>query len=304
MISRVTNQTMSRYAQQNLQSNMERMARLQEAATGQSKITRPSDDPSGTGDSMRVRADLRANEQYKRNIDDAAGWLATLDSALGSATDAVNKIRDLTVQAGNASLSDIGREAIALELESLKKSLLDTANTKYLGRSVFAGNSDAASVYSVAGNPAEYTFTGPEDGTVQRRIDADLTVRVDADGATVFGSDAPDSTDSTSVFALLDRLASDVREGKQVGSYLTEIDTRRDTIIAQRSGVGLRHAQVLQAQEANLDESVSLEARRSGIEDPDLGQVILDLKLQEVSYQSALAVTARVLQPTLMDFLQ
>jgi len=301
MISRVTNQTMSRYAQQNLQSNMERIARLQQAATGQSKITRPSDDPSGTGDSIRVRADLRANEQYKRNIDDAAGWLATADSALGSATDAMNRIRDLTVQAGNGALSDTGREAIALELESLKQSLLDTANTKYLGRTVFAGNSDAASVYSAAGDPAEYTFTGPANSTVQRRIDAELTVRVDADGAAVFGSDGPGST---SVFAMLDGLAAKVRANEPVAGFLGDIDTRRDAMIAQRSGIGVRHAQVLQAQEANLDEAVSLEARRSGIEDPDVGQVILDLKLQEVSYQSALAVTARVLQPTLMDFLQ
>jgi len=301
MISRVTNQTMSRYAQQNLQSNMERIARLQQAATGQSKITRPSDDPSGTGDSIRVRADLRANEQYKRNIDDAAGWLATADSALGSATDAMNRIRDLTVQAGNGALSDTGREAIALELESLKQSLLDTANTKYLGRTVFAGNSDAASVYTAAGDPAEYTFTGPANSTVQRRIDAELTVRVDADGAAVFGSDGPGST---SVFAMLDGLAAKVRANEPVAGFLGDIDTRRDAMIAQRSGIGVRHAQVLQAQEANLDEAVSLEARRSGIEDPDVGQVILDLKLQEVSYQSALAVTARVLQPTLMDFLQ
>jgi flagellar hook-associated protein 3 FlgL len=48
----------------------------------------------------------------------------------------------------------------------------------------------------------------------------------------------------------------------------------------------------------------SLEAQRAGAEDVDLAQVILDLKTQEVTYQSALAVTARVLQPTLMDFLR
>lgn len=302
MISRVTNQTMSRYAQQNLQSNMARMAQLQEAATGRSKITKPSDDPAAAADSIRVRADQRANEQYKRNIDDAAGWLATVDSALGSATDVMNKVRDLTVQAGNGSLSDTGREAIALQLTSLKDTLLETANTRYLGRTIFAGNSDGASVFDQsAGTPAQYTFTGTGAGTVQRRIDAGQTVRVDADGDAVFGSDGPGSS---SVFAMLDELAAKVRAGGPVSDYLTDIDARRDAMIAQRSEAGVRHATVLQAQETNLDESVSLEARRSGIEDPDIGQVILDLKLQEVSYQSALAVTARVLQPTLMDFLR
>jgi flagellar hook-associated protein 3 FlgL len=48
----------------------------------------------------------------------------------------------------------------------------------------------------------------------------------------------------------------------------------------------------------------SLDAQQTGIEKADLGSVIMDLKLQETNYQVALAATARVLQPTLMDFLR
>ncbi|NKX51332.1 flagellar hook-associated protein FlgL, partial [Arthrobacter deserti] len=233
MIQRVTNQTMSRYAQQNLQSNMERMARLQEAATGRSKIARPSDDPAGTAEPMRARADQRANEQYKRNIDDAAGWLATLDTALGSASDLLGRARDLTAQAGNGAASASAREAIALELASLKGALLDTANTRYMGRTVFAGSSDEASVFAQSADvPAKYEFPGPAGATVLRRIGADLTVRVDADGAGVFGSD---EDGSASAFALLDELAAKVRAGEPVGSYLTGIDAHRNAVIAQRS---------------------------------------------------------------------
>ena len=42
----------------------------------------------------------------------------------------------------------------------------------------------------------------------------------------------------------------------------------------------------------------------AGLEDVDLSKVLLDLKTQDVNYQTAIAVTARVLQPTLMDFLR
>ena len=159
MISRVTNQTMSSFAQRNLQDNMARIAKLQELAAGESLIARPSDDPTGTADSMRTRADIRANEQYKRNIDDANGWLTTADSALGTVTSLLNKARDLTIQASNGSVSPTGREAIALELESLKENLLGVAETKYLGRSVFAGNSDSGAVIGVTANaPTSYSF--------------------------------------------------------------------------------------------------------------------------------------------------
>lgn len=48
----------------------------------------------------------------------------------------------------------------------------------------------------------------------------------------------------------------------------------------------------------------NLEAQRAGIEDMDVGEIVIKLKQQEVTYQAALAVTARTLQPTLMDFLR
>jgi flagellar hook-associated protein 3 FlgL len=308
MISRVTNQTMSSFAQRNLQDNMARMAKLQELASGGSLITRPSDDPVGAADSMRTRADIRANEQYKRNIDDANGWLTTADSAMGTVTSLMNKARDLTIQASNGSLTQTAREAIALELESLKENLLNVADTKYLGRSVFAGNSDSAVITDDLANPTAYTFGPATENKVDRRIGAELTVQVDANGGAVFGQDTFDATDTrtgTSVFTLLQTMADELRTpGVDVSSRLNDIDTRLNTVINARAEVGTRHAQILKAQETNLDEAVSLEARRSGIEDPDIGKVVLDLKMQEVAYQAALQVTARVLQPTLMDFLR
>ncbi|MEV7646572.1 flagellar hook-associated protein FlgL [Arthrobacter sp. NPDC089319] len=306
MISRVTNQTMSSFAQRNLQDNMARMAKLQELASGGPLIARPSDDPVGTADSMRTRADVRANEQYKRNIDDANGWLTTIDSALGTVTGLLNKARDLTIQASNSSLSQTAREAIGLELASIKESLLDATQTKYLGRSVFAGNSDAQKVFTdtvTAGGSTEYTLMAPGTSGVERRIGAaeGQTVRVDVDAAKIFGEDA---SGDTSVFALLDSMVAKLNGTGDISADLNSIDSRLNAVINGRAEVGTRHAQIMKAQETNLDEAVSLEARRSGIEDPDIGKVVLDLKMQEVAYQAALQVTARVLQPTLMDFLR
>ncbi len=76
------------------------------------------------------------------------------------------------------------------------------------------------------------------------------------------------------------------------------------TVLTAQADVGVRQAQIQKAGDTLVKQSGALEAQRSSIEDVDLGQAILDLKLQEVTYQSALAVTAKVLQPTLMDFLR
>lgn len=301
MITRMTTQTMMRSAQRNLQASMADLARLQEQATSQKVINRPSDDPTGTAESLNVRAEQRAVDQYARNADNGNGWLTTIDSALSATTAIMNRIRDLTVQGANdGSMSQTAKDAIVVELNGLKEDLLKQANTTYLGRNVFAGNTDTG----IAFDAATYAFNGFAGASVERRISTGSTVRVDADGAAVFGVGNAPPPATSSVFALVDRIVTDLTGGTNIGSHVTEIDERMKTIVGQHAQVGAQQTQVERAQESLKSQKGTLEAQRSGIEDIDLGQVILDLKTQEVTYQSTLAVTARVLQPTLMDFLR
>ncbi|TFD34089.1 flagellar hook-associated protein 3 [Cryobacterium sp. TMT1-19] len=296
MIARVTSQTQMRSAQTNLQANLARMAQLQEQATTLKAIARPSDDPARAADSLTVRAEQRAVTQYARNADNGDGWLTTASMALAEATNLLNQVRDLTVQGANdGALSPAAKEAIAARLDGLTQNLLAQANADYLGRSVFAGNSDAGLAFR---DDPDFTFTGTATASVDRRIGADTTVRVDADGAAIFG------TATNSIFALIGTIADDLRAGTNVGAHLTAIDLAMKTVLTAQTDVGVRQAQIQKAGEALVQHKGNLEAQRAGIEDIDLGQAILDLKLQEVTYQAALSVTARVLQPTLMDFLR
>ena len=307
MVDRVTTHTQMRAAQRNLQENMTHLARLQEQASTLKSINRSSDDPTAAAAVMAVRAEMRAVDQYRANADNGNDWLTTIESSLGSISDIMNRVRDLTVQGANSgSLSATAKEAIAIEIDGLKTDLLSQANTKFLGRSVFAGNSDEATAFAAAGTDNTgatiYAYSGDATGTssVERRISATSTVRVDAEGGTIFG------TGADSVFGLLDGIVADLRSADtsvNVSDRLIGLDDRMAIMTGQRSEMGARQVQMERAQSTLLEKTGTLDAQRSGIEDADLGQVIIDLKLQEVTYQAALAVTARVLQPTLMDFL-
>jgi flagellar hook-associated protein 3 FlgL len=293
VINRVTNQGLMITAQRNLQQSLSALAQKQNAAGTLVRINQPSDDPAGTSDSLRIRSAQAATSQFARNISDGNAWLTTVDTALSTSTEIMGRVRDLTVQGANdGAMSTLQKEAIAVELESLRAELLKTANTSYLGRSVFAGNSDAGVAFN-----DDLTFTGT-GSSVERRIGTDVAIRVDADGAATFG------VGDDSIFALVDNIITDLRSGVNVGTRLTEIDTKVATILGQQGAVGARQAQVLKTQGANVTESVSLEAQRAEIEDLDLGQAIIDLKAQELNYQAALSVTSRALQQTLMDFLR
>lgn len=310
MISRVTTQTQMRSAQSNLQTNLARMAQLQERASSLKAIERPSDDPAKAADSLAVRADQRAVAQYSRNAENGNSWLTTADTALSNTTDILNQVRDLTVQGANdGSLSQTAKEAIAVRLDGLKQDLLSQANSSYLGRTVFAGNSDAGVAFTVDPTTKVATFKGAAGSTVGRRIDADTTIKVDVDGGAVFGDGV------NSVFTLIDKISEGLRGTpgtattpptlpSNIGHFLTDVDARMKTVLTAQADVGVRQGQIQKAGDTLVKQKGALEAQRASIEDVDLGQAILDLKLQEVTYQSALAVTAKVLQPTLMDFLR
>jgi len=307
MLNRVTNLTTSAAAQRTLQAQQSKLAQLQEKATTLDKISRPSDDPAATAQALDTRARLAANAQYGRNIDDGASWLNAADSALSQATNVMNRILDLTVQAGNGALNQAGKDAIAVELEGLNKDLLSTANSKHLGRNIFAGSSDAATAFSPAipadpsipgdtGTPP--VFNGVAGGSVERRISADRTVRVDADGAAIFGSG------SGSVFDAVTKTIESLRKGEDATVNLTNLQASFKNIVSGRAEIGTRQVQLERAGNVNTELEATLDAQKMGIEKADLGSVIMDLKLQETNYQVALAATARVLQPTLMDFLR
>ncbi|MGB3731770.1 flagellar hook-associated protein FlgL [Microbacterium sp.] len=293
MISRITSGAMTDAATRQLQANLSQLARLQEQAVSQRAFAAPSDDPSAAIAALNLHDEQRRTAQYARNIDDGIAWVTAADSAISSSTALLGRARDLVVQGANGgTMNAESRDAIAVEIEGLRDELLAQANTAVLGRSVFAGTSDAPAF------DAAYAHSGAPGSAVVRRVSDEASVRVDTDGAAVFGEGAG------SVFALLDRIAADLRAGAGVSARLEEIDERRTAMLSAQGAVGVRQAQMERAKEATMHDQVSLEARRAAVEDVDSVEVLVRLQAQELVVQSSLAVTARVLQPSLMDFLR
>lgn len=295
MIGRITSSSLSQQTLRNLQANLLERDRLQNQATSQRAFRAPSDDPAAAAAALGVHGEQARVAQYARNIGDGMAWVTTADTALSTSIDLLNRARDLTVRGANSgALSDSAREAIAVELESIGEELVGQANTRVLGRSVFAGTSDAGRAF----DPETHAFTGTGADGVTRRIGDGVTVRVDADGAQVFGEGAD------SVFALLSDIAADLRGGTDVGARLNDIDARLEAVITAQAAVGSSQAQIERAAAQNLSVATDLEARRSHVEDVDSLEVLVKLQSAELVYQSALQVTAKSLQTNLLEFLR
>lgn len=296
-VNRITHQMTQRTSLANIQTNLRAMSTLQGQASSLRRIEKASDDPAGTAQALRLRSEQRALTQYDRNASDGNAWLSTVDTALTTSSTQLIRARTLAVQGNNSGAGNAqSREAIAQEIEAVRDALLGQANTTYLGRSVFAGTTDAEAAFTRAAD-GTYTYNG-ESGTVMRRISEDVQVRVDGDGAAVFG------VGDTSVFATLDKLAAALRNGDDVGPFIDAIDGHHAAVLRETATVGARTNQVAAQLVDNSTKKLAVKADISAVEDVDLAETLVNLQAQEVAYQAALGATKRVLQPTLLDYIR
>ncbi len=124
--------------------------------------------------------------------------------------------------------------------------------------------------------------------------------------ATAAGEDPWSFDYKAGLFEFVDDLARKVTVGKlpQVGNELAGHDSRLQDLLLYRSTIGARINRLeLQTNRLTSTEE-SLTTLLSNTEDANEAEVIMSLKLQENVYNAALAAGARIIQPTLMDFLR
>jgi flagellar hook-associated protein 3 FlgL len=278
-----------------LQSNQGRLGRTEQQLTSGKQISRPSDSPTGTMTAMLLRSDMRTQDQYARNAQDGVNWLNTIDTALSSANDQTQRVRDLTLQGMSAGAggSDTARTGIATEIDQIRDSLIGIANTRYIDRPVFGGTTDGGAAYDATGN-----YVG-DSGTVTRTVAEGTKVRVDSPGEDVFG------TGNAKVFTVLSDISDHLKnDPSQLSNDLDRLDTAMKGIQNAQASVGARTNRVETLQQTASDRQVDLQTQLTEVEDIDLPKTITDMTLQQTAYQAALGATAKVIQPSLMDFLR
>jgi flagellar hook-associated protein 3 FlgL len=294
-INRVTQGMMMDRSYLSLQTGLSRLAKTQEQLSTGRILNRPSDSPTDTTAAMRMRASLADETQFARNAEDGLGRLGQTDLTLQSMLNQVRLVQQRALQSVNPlNQSPAAREALATEIEQLRESLIDGANTTYLGRPIFGGIVNGSAAYDAGG-----TFVGAT-GAVQRTIGKDVKVAVNIDGPDVFGPPG------ASLFDTLTDLADSVRAGTMTATQteLGSLDTAMNRMTSALADVGTRTNRLDRATQSAKDAVLELTSSLSEIENVDLARATMDLKMQEVAYQAALASTARLVQPSLADFLR
>jgi len=155
----------------------------EQIATGK-RLLSASDDPAASSAILQLRDAKAQNEQYQLNADAADAQLAFQETVYGDITNTLQRVRDLIIQGNSDTTSQADRTIIAGEIETLRNSLFDTANSKDInGDYLFAGNKSDTIPFSETANVVSYQG---DEGVRELKIGASRNVAVNDNGKDVF----------------------------------------------------------------------------------------------------------------------
>jgi flagellar hook-associated protein 3 FlgL len=301
---RVTNSMLNNNLIRNTAQSYRRLEELQETLASGKRIQKPSDDPVGISYSMRYRSELSMNEQYESNVADGISWLEFTDKVLSQATGSLNRARELAVQGANDSNSINARKAIAKEIDQIMGHMLNLSNSQLNGRYIFNGEKTDVKPFETLDDTLNVSA---DLGVIEYEIGRDVSVAINLNANEIFGVPTGGTGDgSDNVFQALKNLKDALNNDNSSGinQALGALDTRVNAILEQQAEVGARMNRYDMAQTRIEDQTYNYSVLLSKTEDADLAKVIIDLKQQENIHKAALSTGARMIQPSLVDFLR
>ena len=112
---RISTAQLFRQATLQIQRHGAELARTQEVIASGRNILRPADDPNGAKHVLELDHSISMAAQFQANADQATNRLSLEETALGGATTALQRVRELVLQSANGTMTDPDREAIATE---------------------------------------------------------------------------------------------------------------------------------------------------------------------------------------------
>ncbi len=288
---RITNKMMTTTIKRNVFRQSEQLLRRQEILASGKRINRPSDDPVGTVKILDYRKSLASLQQYDRNIQQAQNRIEFMETTLAAVEDLMADAKNWAVnQSASATME---RQAAISHVQQIKTHLLQLANAQLGNETIFAGFRTDTAAFDASGN-----YNG-DNGYFSTFTADNAEMRIEADGSRIFQG-------TEDVFNALDDLLTGLQNDDValIGTQIDRLQRAKDQVQQVRAESGAQYQQLEMINDQMARFKLNIEDLLEREENADLEEAIIDLKNQEMAYEVALNTSARIIQPTLMNFLR
>ncbi|MBI4530915.1 MAG: flagellar hook-associated protein FlgL [Candidatus Latescibacteria bacterium] len=300
---RVSTQSVVKNLVANLERSYERMTRFQRELSTGTRINNPSDDPSGTQRSLALRVDIRENEQFRRNIREAKGWLNMTETSLAHVEEVLLSVQSLASQGASTLISPTERQILADSVDQAAERVLDLSRTTLNGKFIFGGTDTTNDPFIVTRNTdgriVSIQISPTAAGSVEREITDGVRIQINTPPDAVFGGTL---NPLNSLIELRNRLVNSDVEG--VGAVAGELETVRRQVTDVRGSVGSKTSRIDMTENVLSRLITDLQSVLSETEDVNIAEHVMNLRQEENVYQAALMTASNILPPTLEQFLR
>jgi flagellar hook-associated protein 3 FlgL len=291
---RVTESMIYNSSNRSISTTLSALQRITEKVSSTKELNRPSDNPADVRSAVTLRDTLAQLNQFVRNVKTGQSLVSAADTALGNAGSVLQRANELAIEGANSTLDASERRAIGAEVSQLIEALAQESGTKVGNQYIFSGFNVDRAPYDVIG-PGQIGAYQGDQGQIVARIGEGSAIQVNVPADKAFGP----------AIAALTQLAADLNGGQPVAaSTITGVQSALDDLLAYRAQLGAR-ANRLDEAETSLGQLVtSNQELLSNLEDVDMAAAVTELTKRQTTYQASLAVTAKVMQTSLLDYLK
>jgi len=282
----------------NLSKSLRELSKAQRQMASGELISKPSDNPVVATKLMNINAAMAETNQYHTNVRDALAWVTLTDATLDKVGESLGRARDLTINGITGTTPQDSKNYIAGEIDQILEHVMALANSSFDGdRFLFGGTYHNGQPFmkSASGVVAS-DDTGAGKGKINYEILRGIEMQVNTEGSKLFVDGG--------VFKALEDLSQALRNGGDGQAELEAITQAGNKVLDERAVVGARMNRLDMTSARYDDELVTMTELKSMVGDVDMAEAIMNFNVKEHVYQAALAAGARVMQPTLLDFLR
>lgn len=182
---RISSLNMHNQGLNQMTKNSQRVLESQQQVASGERLSSAADDPVASTRILALQQDTALRTQYQNNLNTAENSLQREEAALKGVVSSMQRIRELTVQAGDGSYSETDRQALADEIAVRLDELKDLMNTKGAdGVYIFAGFQASEPPFSER-TGGGFDYSGDE-GQRMLQISSSTTVPLNDSGKTLF----------------------------------------------------------------------------------------------------------------------
>ncbi len=248
-------------AQANLNQTSDILNRSIERLSSGNKIINAQDDPAGLAISERLRSQIRGNVINQKNVNDGISALQVAEGGMSEIGEILIRMRELTLQASNGTLTGSDRNFLNTELSELKTEIDRISNsTKFNGITLLSGSLSVNGMILQVGlddnnsdrmtiNINNLTTSGLGTTTTISSVTISQSAGRARDMLTIIDAAISDVSEARSLIgAQLSRMGSSFRS-LQVAHYnLSSAQSRiRDVDVAQETAEMTRNQILMQA---------------------------------------------------------